>query len=57
VTISGEAVDLAVSANGKHVAVAVAADDAGRVALFDADLAPTGSVDLDSAPRGVIAPR
>jgi parallel beta-helix repeat protein len=55
VTLTGSAVDLAITGNGEWVAVALT--DANRLALFDSRLGARGSVDLSGEPTMMIAPR
>jgi hypothetical protein len=55
VTLTGTAVDLAVTGNGEWVAVTLR--DGNRVALFDSRLGARGSVDLSGEPLMMIAPR
>jgi len=54
-TLTGTAVDLAVTGNGDWVAVTLRDDN--RLALFDSGLGARGSVDLPGQPSLLIAPR
>ncbi len=55
VTLTGTAVDLAVTSDGEWVAVALSGEN--RVALFDSRLGARGSVDVSEVPSMMIAPR
>jgi parallel beta-helix repeat protein len=57
VTVSGTAVDLAVSGDGEYLSVAVDEDGAGRVVVLSRELQPLASVELEEAPMGVVAAR
>ena len=57
VTISGSAVDLAISGDGEHLSVVAEQDGAGRLVMLDRSVQPLASVTLPDAPMAVVMPR
>ena len=57
VNVGGEARQIGVSGDGEHVIVSAATEDGGRVIIFNPELQPLGSIDIEAAPLGLAVPR
>lgn len=57
IALSGQAVDLSLSADGEYVTVVAGEGNVGRAIVFDRELRPLGAIQLPAAPVSVAASR